>query len=206
VKLTALTAAILTIGLLPHQDRAIGQTQQAQEDRSVLATVLEATVLPVHRNTKSGATEPLAVVNETTPLCMERRENRCRIPEHWVQFLSPDAARKWVGLFPDERTRRQVVASLEIRNTESHPLPLSQFPGVVFVDLRKNPPANTLDQHYRRKLGAASLSLPGYSTNGHALVYGSYSCGGLCGYGWLFVLEKVGGQWRQKSATVTVIS
>ncbi|HET9867494.1 MAG TPA: hypothetical protein VFQ06_09405, partial [Nitrospira sp.] len=95
--MAALTAALLTIGLLTHQDRAISQTQQAQEDRSVLAAVLEATILPAHRNTKSGATEPLAVVNETTPLCMERRENRCRIPEHWVQFLSPDAARKWVG-------------------------------------------------------------------------------------------------------------
>jgi hypothetical protein len=99
-----------------------------------------------------------------------------------------------------------VVASLEMRNTESHPLPLSAYPGIVLVDLRTDPPANALDRYYRRKIGSSSLSLPGYSTDGHALVYGSYSCGNVCGYGWLFILAKVRGQWQQKSATVTVIS
>ena len=198
-------AALLAIALLPHQGREAVHSGALSDDGLIIAAILEATILPAHAN--AGTNAPLAVVSETTPLCIERsRENKCRIPEHWRTFLVPDAARTWPGLVADERIRNELVRSLETRNTESHPLPLSSYPGIVLLDLRKDPPADALDRHYRRKIGSAALSLPGYSTDGHALVYGSYSCGSLCGYGWLFVLERVGGQWQVTSATVTVIS
>lgn len=64
----------------------------------------------------------------------------------------------------------------------------------------------TREQYRAQTVGFSSLSLPGYSSDGCALMYGSYTCGNLCGYGWLFVLQKIEGQWRVESATVTVIS
>ena len=128
----------------------------------------------------------------------------------WRKFLAPtrnkDGLPVQAGLVPNERVRWELVNSLESRNTESHPLPLPTLAGVVQLDAREDPPADALDRHYRRRMFAASLSLPGYSQEKYALVYGSYSCGSLCGYGWLFVLEKTNGQWRVTSATVTVIS
>jgi hypothetical protein len=94
-----------------------------------------------------------------------------------------------------------------MRNTESHSLPLASHSGVVLLDLRKDPPPDALDRHYRRKMGAATVSLPGYSTDGqHALASGSYSCGSLCGYGWLFLLERTERKWQVKSATIVAIS
>ncbi len=203
-----LLLSLLAIALSPFEpSRAPAPGEIQQDDGLVLRAVLEHTIVPEHRRTNAGA-EPLKVVSETSPLCVEppAGQSQCRIPEHWRQFLEPNAARSWPGVVSDERIRRDLVASLEARNTKSHPLPLSTFPGIGLLDLRKDPPANPLDRHYRRKMGASSLSLPGYAGEDHALVYGSYSCGDLCGYGWLFVLEKLQGQWRVKSATVTVIS
>ena len=136
------------------------------------------------------------MVSQSIPMCRQRPavQAGCRIPEHWRQFLEPDAARKWAGLVGDERTRKELIQSLETRNAESHPLSVVTPPDVVLFD---RDPAPT---------GSSSLSLPGYSTDRHALVYGSYSCGSQCGSGWLFVLENVGGHWRVKSSTVTVVS
>ena len=49
----------------------------------------------------------------------------------------------------------------------------------------------------RRTVGISSFSLPAYSSDGHAVVYASYVCGGLCGYGWLFLLrQEQGGSWQ----------
>jgi hypothetical protein len=119
-------------------------------------------------------------------------------------FLVPDAARNSSGLVPDDATRKQLVESLERRNAESHPLPAINNPDVVVLGEAAS--AETVEKFRQRTVGSSALSLPGYSDDRHALVYGSYSCGSLCGYGWLFVLERSDGQWRVKSATVTSIA
>jgi len=46
-----------------------------------------------------------------------------------------------------------------------------------------------------RTIGIASFSSPAYSTDGRALVEARYICGGLCGYGWFFLLERRGEVW-----------
>jgi hypothetical protein len=125
------------------------------------------------------------------------------IPDSWHRFLRPDAFGRWPGLIGNERTLQDLVASLEARNAEDHPLPLSDVPGIAVIEQSagyvRSPDGPT-------RWGTAKLSLPGYSEDGYALVYGSYACGSLCGYGWLFVLRKVDGHWRVESATLTVIS
>ena len=67
-------------------------------------------------------------------------------------------------------------------------------PDVILLDEAAS--AETVEKYRQRTVGSSSSSLPGYSDDRHAVVYGSYSCGSVCGYGWLFVLEKLDGQWR----------
>ena len=163
VKLSAIVA-LLSIALLEAgQFREAGRIEPMQDDRLVLAAVLEHTILPAHRRSNSGVSPPLALVSQSTPLCKQRPAGQagCRIPEHWRQLLEPDAARKSAGLVGDERTLRELVQSLEARNAESQSLPVVMPPDVVLFG---GDPGTT---------GSSSLSLPGYSTDRHALVYGS---------------------------------
>ncbi len=199
--------ALLTIELLAlGSSSGAGQIEPIRDDGLVLAAVLEHTILPTHRRTKSGAGVPLTLVSPTIPMCTQppAGQTRCRITDQWRRFLEPDAAGKRPGLVADDRTRRELIESLEARNTESHPLPVIKHPDVEWFDRDKNSSSDALEK--RRNAGLSFLSLPGYSTDRHALVYGSYSCGSLCGYGWLFVLEHVSGQWRVTSSTVTVMA
>ena len=203
----AVLAGLLATGLLTHQSVAAVQSEPERDDALVIAAVLDATILPAYRQANTGTSAPLLVVSETSPLCMQDvRPSECRIPEQWQRFLQPDLARRWPGLVAEERIRKELVTSFENRNRQSNPLPLSAHPGTALLDLSKDPPANALDRYFRRTMGSATLTLPGYSADGHALMSGSYSCGNLCGYGWLFVLEKVDRRWQVKSATITMIS
>ena len=211
---TGCISSLLAIGVLlsEHACAAVQDKSLADDDGFVLAAVVEHTIIPAHRRANSDTGQPLAIVDETSPLCIALLpgESRCRIPVGWSKFIEPSRNRDGLpfqaGLVPNERVRWELVNSLESRNTESHPLPLPALAGVLLLDARKDQPTDPLDRHYRRRMFAASLSLPGYSQGRHALVYGSYSCGGLCGYSWLFVLEKTGEQWRVTSSTVTAIS
>jgi hypothetical protein len=184
---------------------ATSQYAPAPDDGPVLGAVLAHTIVPTHRRTHGDGAAPVEVQGTSAPLCPGRSGNAavCRIPDGWHRFLRPDASRRWPGLIHNERTLQDLVVSLEARNAEAHTLPLSNVPGVSVVEqsagYARSPDGPT-------RWGTAKLSLPGYSEDGYALVYGSYACGSLCGYGWLFVVKKVDGHWRVESATVTVIS
>lgn len=49
---------------------------------------------------------------------------------------------------------------------------------------------------YPERRGWFRFSAPAYVDAGDAVVYVSYSCGGLCGEGWLICLSQVGSGWR----------
>jgi hypothetical protein len=120
----------------------------------------------------------------------------------------------WFGLFDeeykqkaladDERRRKELIESLEARNAASYPLPTISHPLVVLIPADRQPEMQEL--YRERTAGSSSLSLPGYSADGYALMYGSYGYGNCCGYSWLFVLKKIDSQWVVRSATVTAVS
>jgi len=56
-----------------------------------------------------------------------------------------------------------------------------------------------------RARGYAAFSLPGYSRDGHAVVYGMFTCGSTCGYTWLFLLRQEPG-WHVVSCRMLTIS
>jgi hypothetical protein len=91
-------------------------------------------------------------------------------------------------------SREEIAGNFRQRNTASAPFPAAGLDGVLVV-----PPADLDEAREResgRTRGISSFSLPAYSSDGHALVYASYVCGGLCGYGWLFLLQARRGSWE----------
>jgi hypothetical protein len=107
-------------------------------------------------------------------------------------------------MIDSDQRRSELVDSLEARNALRQAVPAIDHPAVVMIPIDRSEEAR---QRYRERAGGFSwLSLPGYSADGHALVYGSYGCGNLCGYSWLFVLKKSDGNWQVQSSVVTSIS
>ena len=192
----------------PLQSRTPPAAPGSADDPLVLRAVVEHTILPEARRSKAGG-DPAAVLlvtDRTTPLCdpASRRETACRIPDDWQQFLASNPPRGWRGLIDVDRRRGELVASLEARNAVAHALPAIDHPSIVAVPADHSEKAQ--QTHRAQAGGVAALSLPGYSADGHAFVYGSYWCGNLCGYTWLFLLEKSDGVWRVETAAMTSIS
>ena len=74
------------------------------------------------------------------------------------------------------------------------------FPAITIVDKKDN---KRIKRYTKTKLKknkrkpVAYISFPLISTDGKkAIVYGSYICGGLCGSGGIFYLEKINGKWK----------
>lgn len=178
------------------------------DDALVLRAVIEHTIVPAVERLNSGRSRATVVLIEdrSSPLCINSPSSGapCRIPEHWQQFLVPNPAHGWPGMIDSDQRRSELVSSLEARNALRHALPAIDHPAVVMIPVDRSEEAR---QRYRERAGGfSSLSLPGYAADGHALMYGSYACGSLCGYSWLFVLKKRDGKWQVQSSIVTSIS
>ena len=191
-----------------HQSRTTPASASSVDDPLVLRAVVEHTILPVARRSKSSSDRAslLLVEDRSIPLCKDGpgREKPCRIPDDWQQFFAPNPAPGRRGMIDDDRRRGELVASLEARNAVAHALPAIDHPSVVAVPGDHSEKAQRA--HREQAGGVATLSLPGYSGDGHALMYGSYWCGNMCGYSWLFLLEKTDGVWRVQTAVMTSIS
>jgi hypothetical protein len=100
--------------------------------------------------------------------------------------------------------REELARAFRERNREPRPFPQMKPEGVIVT------PPEGLDEALKRESsrtrGVSSFSVPAYSADGHALVYGSYVCGALCGYGWLFLLERRGDTWQVVAADMLWIS
>ncbi len=188
---------------IPQSVAAIGA-----DDATVLKAVVEHTIVPEVERSNSGRNRAAIVLIEdrSSPLCIDSAASgaRCRIPDHWQQFLIRNQSRGWPGIIEGDQRRRELVDSLEARNALRHALPAIDQPAVVMIAV--DPSEEALRSYRERAGGFSSLSLPGYAADGHALVYGSFYCGSLCGKSWLFVLEKSDSKWQVKSAVVTSIS
>jgi hypothetical protein len=91
-------------------------------------------------------------------------------------------------------SRRELGKSFRERNREPRQLSGDTRTGLILAPPDRFEEAKTLES--KRTLGFATFSSPGYSSDGHALVYPSYTCGALCGNGWFFLLERRGQSWR----------
>jgi hypothetical protein len=88
------------------------------------------------------------------------------------------------------------TVSVEVENIK-----VAFFPNLDWVDKKDKDRINryykTDFEKKRKKRPLAFISVPLISVdNKKAIVFGSYICGGLCGSGGVFFLEKVKGKWK----------
>ena len=116
-----------------------------------------------------------------------------KIPDRWQEFLKPNPDTGWPGLIADDARRQRVIDSFESRNSRSH-----ELPDLNRSDLMRVPTNSTevRDRFRDRPLGIAGFSLPGYSSDGYAMMLVTYHCGNLCGASWLVILDNTTGNWR----------
>jgi hypothetical protein len=102
---------------------------------------------------------------------------------------------------PDEAVRLELIASATERNRERRPLPMAASPAITLVPMAEE----ELVVRDRDTARYAGFSLPGYTKDGHAVVYSFYACGGRCGKSWLFLLERAGSEWRVRARYMLAI-
>jgi hypothetical protein len=100
--------------------------------------------------------------------------------------------------------RAALVMSISVRNEQAHLLPSMPASDLSFMEPEQ---INAFrDRADRVPRAYAAFSRPGYSSQGQALVYVTNWCGGLCGHGWFFLLDRQGGKWRVQARHMIWIS
>ena len=177
---------------------APGQDSLTNRDARVFSAVLEHTIRPHVTTFVSGmgirGAPPLLVLDETMTLCRSPQgPPPCVRPDDIETFRKPDRTGSLLGGSGYSAALRSELVEFNLRNAGPRPFPGLNQSDVVLVpsvDL-----SETLKQWQGKTWGHLVFSSPGYSTDGHAVVIGSYVCG-RCGLGWLFVLEQTVDQWR----------
>lgn len=179
-----------------------GAQSSSTDDRRVLLAVLEHTIRGEHKSRPA----PLNVLAQSVPICAGAHVASC-LPRQSAELIRLDELPRETGfnssatpqpveVIPDRTVRDDLVASLAARNAEPHALSLGDISNVIFVP-QPNWEQQTLSE--RDTSVYAGFSLPGYSREGHALVYAFYSCGARCGSGWLFLLDQHTGAWQVRA-------
>jgi hypothetical protein len=169
-----------------------------RDDQLIFSAVIAHTIRPelvarFARQAGSQGAPTLLVRDETQSLCRGPQDEYCIRPDDMEVFRRPDRSGSLLGSGYSAALRSELVDAFNLRNVDRRP-----FPGLNQSDVVLIPSADlsgTLKQWQDKAPGYLIFSSPGYSTDGHAVVIGNYVCG-LCGHGWLFVLERSLDQWR----------
>ena len=207
--------ALVFVAVISVGGSVIGVDQSIRhlaDDPAVLLAVIEHTIRPQvsRRRTSAEAAEPPVILWEASvPICSSPPVTPCvTSPSVSLQTRAsvPDSTMlRWDPPVPimSGEVHAQLVTSFRVRHEESHTLPPLPTAGLELAPrsaLRRIDDASNNRQG--RVKGYSAFSLPGYSGEGHALIYGSFMCGGRCGYMWLFVLQKQAEGWQVVSKRI----
>ena len=184
---------------------------------AVLSSTMGQTIAKL-RDTRTGPNATVLTFTHTVPLCGEGEAFDRALGCLQATYLQSVDAAFVLNEYPGQvlprlqplrfdgqlgpANRAELTQSFRGRNRESQQFEGSNLGGLLAVPARE----------FQRKreseptAGVVRFSAPGYSTDGYGLVYGSYICGGLCGYGWLFLLKQEEGSWRVLASEVLWVS
>lgn len=172
------------------------QDVTSTDDVGVYRAVINHTLVSEFRrySNGTGASADVRMSNRTIAACgsVVDRELGCVGGRQMGEFFTPRSADRLAELSLEERT--ELIASFNRRNGSSVTVPgnisssATLLSSADLADLTKEIIAG-------RRGNFAAFSLPAYSANRHALVYVTYACGNLCGYGWVFLLKNTGTDW-----------
>lgn len=198
-----LMTMLLILSAIGRQSVLVGQVasnDDAAVYRAILADKIQPEVDRFSRGDGIRTPAPILAFDRTMVVCrpaLDHPKPMGCIRDEEIQSFEAKLPRmqrvRFDGLL-SPAGREELARAFRERNQEPRPLPQMKPEGVIVT------PPEGLDEALKRESsrtrGISSFSVPAYSADGHALVYGSYVCGGLCGYGWLFLLERRGDTWQ----------
>lgn len=196
----ALISAWILTGTRPGAD------QSAQRDPADDASVVKAAIASVSDG-RGGhpKAEPLPFLSQSVAVCPERHDETC-ITSATIERFRPakietlgysDSAGPQPGdAIPSTAARDELIAAAISRNRERHAWTGLSLPSFILIPASEEQNVLVRD---RDRSKYAAFSLPAYSSDNHALVYGFYACGARCGTAWLFLLQRSEAEWRVQS-------
>ena len=192
------------------------QSAPTQEDRAREQAVHEAvvahTIVPIAvrlRPTQTGV-PPVVLIRDQTIGLWEKWPDMVPVGCTHEQFAlqhfdgSSSGGVPHVGADLTVETRQQLIEGFRTANRTAR--------GLLWANSQLLRPVSVTQESELRKgdarwtLAVAGLSAPAFSTDGHALVYGRFSCGSECAYTWIFLLRLQDGKWRVLSDFMISIS
>jgi hypothetical protein len=188
--------------------------QSVDREIAVYRAVLSNTIQPeIDRLSAEAGLQipaPVIVFNRTVSTCdsqTPRPERMGCLNENIFQpFERESRSRRpplFDGLLTSDR-RRELAGEFRAKNARA-----ASFTGVNLVSVVVVEPetlAESIARESTRTRGFAAFSVPAFSSDGYALVYGTVSCDGQCGKGWLFLLKARGAEWQVLKAQMMRIS
>jgi len=204
-------AVLLTYALTTGCGLVDQEVDQQRDDGAVFDAIVEHSIKPEANRLAPGMSirvleQALAICpNRETPLVPEARAGCLNenVLEFFENRLLPSGKLVFDGLV-SPAVRQELASVFRRRHQEARLVRVPHIDGLVPVALEEM--AQPLTTHSSSRRSDVKFSLPAYSSDGHALVYASYVCGGLCGYGWLFLLEQDGTRWNVVSVHLIWIS
>lgn len=193
---------LLLSGLLLLPDVVSAQTVVfSARDSAVFEAILQHTFRPeaaarLHLPADSVAVAPVHLFAQTLAVYSpEGPHSMGSIGERTISRSKHE-----LGRLLDAKVAEELVSALVTSNAVSIEIPDGALAGTVLVAEEDLPAPTELAS--RHSLNLAALSRPGYSEDGHAVVYATYVCGALCGYTGLFLLLEEEAGWRVQSFTL----
>ena len=196
---------------------ALGASQgrmQSADDVAVYEAVLASTIRAEVDRFSAGARiktpAPILTFDRTLMVCRPtadhsrrmgcvRREDVLAVEDGSEKFGRPVFGRRLTST-----GRRELVEAFRLRNREERPFAGTTIQGLMVV------PPDQLDAAIQREAGRTrgyvGFSQPVFADDGHAVVYASYICGGLCGSGWFFILQRQAASWKVLDVAMMWIS
>jgi hypothetical protein len=187
---TAVAAAVAVIVTAVACGPSIwDEAAAARNDEPVYQAVIDSVIRPelrrLFRVESNTAEPPLVVTNRTLPIG--------EIGELYLERPPRPGTQPTFAELLSARARQRLERMLRDRNRSETSISLHATASIVLVSQNELFDRSKLD--WSRLGGWSHFSRPGYAGR-HAIVYATYSCGGLCGHGWLVLLEQQQQSWR----------
>jgi len=170
-----------------------------EADASVFQAVLDNMIRPEAGRIGPAPPAVVLALDRTVSVCSPVTPvvNHLGCIRNWeVQAFAGTVFPPRAPLFEDVLTpiqRAQLTGAFWRRNQRSHLLPVGALNNATIVA-----PAEIERRKQRSDAatGVVSFSVPAHGGDGQALVYATYRCGQLCGYGWFVLLEGRQNLWH----------